>query len=226
LHQAILTLRAFAVAAPIAITAGCTAHAPADSLSERIQSSPNREALQAASANVGRTFWLKEDSFLSFSVCSQPVYIEAADNILTELARPSCTSVRNRLTVLDVTDGKVSASSSTGRITVQDAVFYQVSLENGQKGYVKASDLEERGTTVDPAISAAKAAADCKRRGDPRIGMTVEHVIATCWGKPESVNRTQVGAHVHDQFVYSSRGAYLYFDDGVLTSAQTTGPLR
>jgi hypothetical protein len=26
-------------------------------------------------------------------------------------------------------------------------------------------------------------AAECKRRGDPRVGMTAEQVEATCWGQ-------------------------------------------
>jgi hypothetical protein len=47
-----------------------------------------------------------------------------------------------------------------------------------------------------------KAAAECKRRGDPRFGVTAKQVEATCWGKPDHVNRTETAGVISDQHVY------------------------
>jgi hypothetical protein len=192
------------LALPLALATSCSTGAPSGSLADRIQSSPEREALEKASANVGRTFWVEGPTILdSVRVCTQSV--RPADR---------CTDEHGKLIVLDAVDGKVPAP------------FYYVATEGGSKGYVEASELEKHGTMVDPAITAANSEADCKRRGDPRPGMSAAQVISTCWGKPQSVNRTQTGNHIHDQFVYTSHDAYLYFDDGILTSIQTSGALR
>jgi hypothetical protein len=50
------------------------------------------------------------------------------------------------------------------------------------------------------------------------VGMTQEQVRAS-WGQPEHVNTTTYGAHVDEQWVFSS-SAYVYFEDGVVTSFQ------
>jgi hypothetical protein len=65
------------------------------------------------------------------------------------------------------------------------------------------------------------------RCGPPRtrIGMTAKQVEATCWGKPEHVNRTQTAGVISDQYVYSN-GRYVYLHNGIVTSIQATGTLR
>jgi hypothetical protein len=80
------------------------------------------------------------------------------------------------------------------------------------------TDLAGRTTTKDPAVTAS----ECKRLGNPRIGMTVDQVIATCWGKPERITHTQTGSQTFDQYVYSNN-RNLYFQDGVLRSFQASG---
>jgi hypothetical protein len=77
------------------------------------------------------------------------------------------------------------------------------------------------GTDIDPV----KAAADCKRHGDPHIGMTAKQVEATCWGKPDRVNRTQTAGVISDQYVYDN-GRYVYLRNGIVTSIQATDTLR
>jgi hypothetical protein len=46
-------------------------------------------------------------------------------------------------------------------------------------------------------------------------------VKASCWGEPKTVNQTLTAHGKHEQWVYGS-GQYLYLDDGVLTSIQTS----
>jgi hypothetical protein len=67
--------------------------------------------------------------------------------------------------------------------------------------------------------------AECKRRGEPRIGMTYKQVEETCWGKPKDVNRTQTASGTSDQLVYSD-GHYVYLRNGIVTGIQsgTAGP--
>jgi hypothetical protein len=79
----------------------------------------------------------------------------------------------------------------------------------------------------DPAVTAkkakqqaAKAKAECERKGGVTIGMTKEQVYASCWGKPYEVNTTVVASGRHEQWIYN-RG-YLYFQDGILTGIQTS----
>lgn len=51
--------------------------------------------------------------------------------------------------------------------------------------------------------------------GDPTSSVLAKN---SCWGKPQTVNRTVTSKGVHEQWVY--RGGYLYFDNGVLTAIQ------
>jgi hypothetical protein len=53
--------------------------------------------------------------------------------------------------------------------------------------------------------------------------MTYQQAIATCWGRPETINRTTVLGHFEDQAVYADHNRYLYFSDGILTSIQESG---
>jgi hypothetical protein len=99
--------------------------------------------------------------------------------------------------------------------------YCHVTLDDGRTGYIETGGLLAYATDVDPV----KAAADCKRRGDPRIGMTAKQVEATCWGKPEHVNRTETAGAISDQYVYSN-DRYVYLHNGIVTSIQASGTLR
>jgi len=54
---------------------------------------------------------------------------------------------------------------------------------------------------------------------DPEIGMTVEQVEKSQWGKPKDINKTTTKYGVHEQWVYYGR-RYVYFEDGIVTSIQ------
>lgn len=53
------------------------------------------------------------------------------------------------------------------------------------------------------------------------IGMTQEQVKSSSWGEPKKINTTQSKYGVSEQWVYEG-GNYLYFDDGILTTIQTS----
>lgn len=71
---------------------------------------------------------------------------------------------------------------------------------------------------------AAIAAADDRKRRKKegvRIGMSAEEVLMSNWGRPERVNRSVYAHGTREQWVYGS-GQYLYFENGRLTSLQTS----
>jgi hypothetical protein len=57
-------------------------------------------------------------------------------------------------------------------------------------------------------------------RRQVHVGMTPEQARLG-WGKPEKINVTSFGRVQHEQWVYSI-SSYLYFDNDVLTSIQTS----
>jgi hypothetical protein len=50
------------------------------------------------------------------------------------------------------------------------------------------------------------------------VGMQKEEVLASSWGKPKKINRTQTAGGVREQWVYN--GGYLYFDGDTLVAIQ------
>lgn len=68
--------------------------------------------------------------------------------------------------------------------------------------------------------AAARAAAALKKKQGVSIGMSQDDVIASSWGRPESINKSIYSFGVHEQWVYGGRN-YLYFKNGVLDSIQT-----
>jgi hypothetical protein len=58
-----------------------------------------------------------------------------------------------------------------------------------------------------------------RRKYGVSIGMTMEEVQDSSWGKPQSINRSIYANTTREQWVYGGRN-YLYFDNGVLTSIQ------
>lgn len=95
---------------------------------------------------------------------------------------------------------------------------FVVTLPNGKIGYIPTSDSIFLSET-DPVEDSRKQAGaektrreECERRGQPKIGMTIEEATATCWGKPRRVVRTTTAAGVQQDFIYGS-GHILRFDN-------------
>lgn len=64
---------------------------------------------------------------------------------------------------------------------------------------------------------AAAQKAERKKHG-VSIGMTMQEVLDSNWGRPRTVNKTTARNYNHEQWVYD--GGYLYFEDGILTTIQ------
>jgi hypothetical protein len=158
-----------------------------------------KEFLQQKGAyepNIGKTYWLRRVA----SLCPA-----STTNIV------DCTSI--------FPPTKLQPDGIERGIT-SDA-YYHVKLEDGRTGYVSAFELLASATDVDPA----QAAAECKRRGDPRVGMSAKQVRATCWGEPNRVDRRETARGVSERYLYG-KGRFVLLHNGIVTSVQTSGTLR
>jgi hypothetical protein len=99
--------------------------------------------------------------------------------------------------------------------------YFHVALTDGGTGYVNASAFAVDVTETD----LEKTAAECKRRGNPRVGMTAKQVRATCWGDPSHVDHRETARGVSERYVYG-KGRYVLLHNGVVTSVQMSGTLR
>jgi hypothetical protein len=131
---------------------------------------------------------------------------------------------------VDHTDGfVVTGAGSDGKIA-----YFQVKADNGGAGYIKytfndALSIEDpvakRKNEEAERAERQRADAECKRRGQPRTGMSLAQVRATCWGEPNHVNRTEGITAIHDQLVHNN-DRYIYMTNGIVTSIQSSGTLR
>jgi hypothetical protein len=153
--------------------------------------------------NVGKVYWVAG----ALRFCPVPNLINTKCQVLGE----------GHLKIDGIEQG--FTETPAGNLPARER-YYHVTLHDGRTGYILTADLTAHGGDIDPEM----AAADCKRRGDPRVGMTATQVEATCWGKPGHVNRTQAGG-ISDQYVYGD-GRYVDLRDGIVTSIQGTGTLR
>jgi hypothetical protein len=146
--------------------------------------------------NIGKTYWLLGSRFL----CPRPT-----TNVI------DCTSIppTSKLEVDGIERGITS-----------DA-HYHVKLEDGRTGYIEAFGLIRFATDVDPM----QAAAECIRRGKPRVGMSAKQVVATCWGKPDHVDRRETARGISERYVYG-KGEYVILHNGIVTAVDTHGRLR
>jgi hypothetical protein len=92
--------------------------------------------------------------------------------------------------------------------------YYHATLDDGHVGYFSVTFI-----TFLSGISPAAAAAECKRRGDPHVGMKAAQLDATCWGKPDHINRKESSRGIHEQYVYGD-GRFVYLHNGVVTEVQ------
>jgi hypothetical protein len=65
---------------------------------------------------------------------------------------------------------------------------------------------------IDPTV--------CKAEGVPRIGMSADQLLKTCWGKPDTIVQDEVKGDV--QYAYAG-SRYVYLRNGKVESIQTNG---
>lgn len=150
--------------------------------------------MEKYNANVGREFWT---TGAPFELCPGSTHIDC--------------QFLNTGTHVKI-DGFVTNHKGTGN-TSFDAPYYHLVLDDGRAGFSDVTGFEFETTTINPAV----AAAECKRRGDPRIGMTAKQVAETCWGKPSYVNTKERKSGTYEQYVYGDN-RFVYLRNDVVTS--------
>jgi hypothetical protein len=83
----------------------------------------------------------------------------------------------------------------------------------------KQFDSRVKKYSADNARNLKIAEAKARKSQGVAIGMTEEEVLASSWGKPQSVNTTTTAGGYRAQWVYRGRN-YLYFENGVLRTIQ------
>jgi hypothetical protein len=149
----------FPLFAGLVLTACAQLQEDSRPLAERIESSSNPTRFQEASANIGKDFWLTG----SIKLCPSPWKEKRA-------CKTQYSSLAGKVSILSVTDDKTLLALGN-----RD-VFYKISIDN-KVGYVESGEFEGNTTNVDPSIKQREAAAECRRRGAPQIGMTINQAI-------------------------------------------------
>ena len=114
-------------------------------------------------------------------------------------------------------DGLVTNHVDIGARSTDDP-FFHVVLDDGRSGFVDALLLTTTTTTADPAL----VVAECKRKGDPKLGMNAAQVAATCWGRPQYVNTKIRKTGKYEQYVYGDN-KFVYLHNGIVTSVSVKG---
>lgn len=114
-------------------------------------------------------------------------------------------------------DGLVPNHSEVAGTSI-DQPYFHVIVDDGRAGFVSAELVPIAITTVDPAV----AAAECKKKGDPKLGMNAAQVAATCWGAPFHVNTKIRKSGKYEQYVYGD-DKFVYLHDGIVTSVSVKG---
>ena len=148
--------------------------------------------------DIGKEYWVK-GGILRF--CPVPAFLDTR-----------CEIIREGHLKIDGIEQGIFELSSYGNVP-DSKPYYHVKLDDGRTGFVLPADLSAQARDF-----------DCKPH-DPRIGMTAKQVEATCWGKPDHVNRTETAGVISDQYVYGD-SRYVYLQNGIVTSIQASGTLR
>ena len=172
--------------------AGCATAPKVDSMP--VASSP-LPSMQKYDGYVGKDYWVTGHVL---QLCERPTGVSCQ-----EFLRPGA-----HLKV----DGLVPNHSEVAGTSIDEPYFHIV-LDDGRSGFVDPVILPMATTTVDPTA----AAAECKKKGDPKIGMTAAQVAASCWGRPAYVNTKIRKDGKYEQYVYGD-DKFVSLRNGIVTS--------
>jgi hypothetical protein len=96
-----------------------------------------------------------------------------------------------------------------------------VSDDSEFRPLVERVDKEVKAIEAREDAIAKKELAAIKRKQGVAIGMTEADVMASQWGRPEKVNRTQTKYGTREQWVYPN-SQYLYLENGKVTGIQNS----
>jgi hypothetical protein len=114
-------------------------------------------------------------------------------------------------TELEVTGGRLLTSD------IRVGTLYEVMTADGIRGWISEADLKTVLVTPQSDYAQGQETA-CTE--EPRVGMSEQEALKTCWGRPKYRRRVGVEGLMRDEWVYGD-GRYLYFDDGKILAIQT-----
>jgi len=176
--------------------AGCTAAPKVDFTP--VASSP-LPSMQKYNGYIGKDYWIAGNVV---ELCEHPSSLHCA------FLNP-----RAHLKI----DGLVPNHSEVGGTSIDEPYFHVV-MDDGRSGFVDAVILPTMITPIDPAV----AAAECKKKGDPKLGMNAKQVAATCWGPPSYVNTKIRNSGKYEQYVYGDN-KFVHLRNGIVTSVSVKG---
>lgn len=88
---------------------------------------------------------------------------------------------------------------------------YVVRLDDGRTGWAATSALFL--LDYDPVARAKAAQEECARRGQPRVGMSRDELIESCWRKPVRIVKKTTAAGIEETYIYG-RGHAVKLIDG------------
>jgi hypothetical protein len=157
-------------------------------------------SMQKYNEYVGKDYWVSANVF---QLCEGPTSVH-------------CLQFLQLGTHLKV-DGLVPNHSEVAGNSFDDPYFH-ITMDDGRSGFVNAVLFPDLTTTIDPVI----ALAACKKKGNPKLGMTASQVAATCWGPPHYINTKIRKAGKYEQYVYGDN-KFVYLRNGVVTSVSVKG---
>jgi hypothetical protein len=127
--------------------------------------------------------------------------------LFTDFDLDLCESSRPGENCTELSAGiEVKLTGATRRDARGRTLYEVTTLDGAAKGWITES--QRKSLLIEDRVQMS-----CTQ--DPRIGMSEEEVLASCWGKPQNRRRTGVEGLMRDQWIYGD-GRYLYFDNGRL----------
>jgi hypothetical protein len=91
-----------------------------------------------------------------------------------------------------------------------DEPFFHIILDDGTGAFTDARTFAFGTKNTDPVE-------ECRKKGDPKLGMNAKQVAASCWGPPLYVNTSKHKNGTYEQFIYGDRKS-IYLKNGIVTS--------
>lgn len=129
-------------------------------------------------------------------------------------------SIGRKFIKIELGDGRIGFVSEyemqPGRVLDEDP---KVTAERGRRA---ARAAEEKRKQREVALEkerlqrVATAAAECERRGPPKIGVTPTQATESCWREPKRIVKKPTAAGASEDYVYGI-GHILRFENGLLS---------
>ena len=167
----------------------------------------DREIIAQMEQDLGRRFWLSFPEQKAVVLCPSPAH-----------RLDQCKVVTQGSFVVETI--ALDHGYSFRNTTIFGSKFYYVRFADDSTGYVPfghrqyflTSDPMNAASTRKASYEAAKSA--CEMRGEPRLNMTKDEVLLTCWGVPRrTVHPTW--APEREYLIYD-KGRLLMFENGRL----------